>query len=70
MHACSACLVTLFLSEERTWTLRPPAILHRLLPYHNFTIPYHTIPYHTIPYHTIPYHGCATVDATSGYAWL
>ena len=23
-----------------------------------------------IPYHTIPYHGCATVDATSGYAWL
>ena len=25
--------------------------------------------YHTIPYHTIPYHGCATVDATSGYAW-
>ena len=21
-------------------------------------------------YHTIPYHGCATVDATSGYAWL
>ena len=33
---------------------RPPASLHRLLPYH--TIPYHTTPYHTIPYHTIPYH--------------
>ena len=28
-----------------------------------------TIPYHTIPYHTIPYHGCATVDASSGYAY-
>ena len=40
MLARSACLVTLSSSEERTWTLRPPAILHRLLPYH--TIPYHT----------------------------
>ena len=26
--------------------------------------------YHTIPYRHLPYHGCATVDATSGYAWL
>ena len=46
------------------------------------TIPYHTIPYHTYmdpdasaarhpsQTSTMPYHGCATVDATSGYAWL
>ena len=33
MPARSVCLLTLFLSEERTWTLRPPSILHRLLPY-------------------------------------
>ena len=38
------------------------------MPYH--AIPYHTIPYNTKPDHTIPCHGCATVDVTSGYAWL
>ena len=41
-------------------------LYRNILPYD--TIPYDTIPYDTIPYHTIPYHGCATADATSGYA--
>ena len=60
-YACPQCLPrTLSLSEERTWTLRPPAILHRPLPYH--TIPYYT---NTVPWvcyrrhnHTIPYALC------------
>ena len=34
MPARSVCLVTLSLSDERTWTLQAPAILHRLLPGH------------------------------------
>ena len=40
VRARSVCVVALFLSEERTltWTLRPPAILHRLLPYHAMVV--------------------------------
>ena len=55
MYACPQCLPSDTV-PIRSWTrtLRPPGIRHRHLPYH------------TIPYHT----GCATVDATSGYAWL
>ena len=34
-HACPQCLPTDTVPiRSRTWTLRPPAVLHRLLPYH------------------------------------
>ena len=41
--ACLECLPSgIVLIRSRTWTLRPPTILYRLLPYH--TVPYRTIP--------------------------
>ena len=38
--ARSVCVVTPFVSEEWTWTLRPSAILHRLLTWYHASYPH------------------------------